>query len=708
MTSRTRRIVWSPRAHENRFIIGSTDLRMYQWSDDYSPAQDDTTADDNNDMRDDGDEGVLQHPRISLLAVNSDVTLMKCFAWSPSTEVDDLVAVGLTNGRTSLLRLQNQQVDTDASLPMAELVPKSSRACNVVSFNSAHPQLLVTGLDKVRNDHSLLVWDLSRATASQQAIRPLVQYGSSEAITSVSWFPALQPGLLGAGMGLKWLRIYDTRVSSSSSTDAGNSNNNTAAPVLVTSTKAIYGMQVDPFHHARFASFTDDGTVMLWDMRRITEPVLQFPSADPASSLTRIAYSPESRGLLCSLTRESMHLDVHHIEQGPMQPLMGAAVSHGVLHVDQQEVAVSSSSLISASTAMSTGSQESLRTLPTSASSWLGSAGDIDVPVLWRSKKTRPVRSPLASFSWIPTGTRSGKKTIIAVSRSGAINHITLKSAPLFSFGSSGSRGSARTCLKVLDPLLSSVDSATTDMCFDSPIIESGYGMNAQENFALAGKNIIPHADVWRYIEHCDNMIASKSDASEMAYHGLLAILEMKSVAMNMSARKSLIYGICDWPYSHDDVSQVIDSLESNFEWEKAAAWSVFNMEVPRAVAILRRSGQQQLKLVAAALASYDHKEPSNQARQFLDLCQSLSMEMNSPYVRGIFSFIGSLSGTSVLDILLDEEVELKTRICIALTFLTHSQVCRDHLRFIITRLQLLDYIESLARDHVKRGDLNA
>jgi hypothetical protein len=41
-----------------------------------------------------------------------------------------------------------------------------SRSSNVVSFSKTHPHLLAAGLDKVRNDPCLLVWDVSRSLDS--------------------------------------------------------------------------------------------------------------------------------------------------------------------------------------------------------------------------------------------------------------------------------------------------------------------------------------------------------------------------------------------------------------------------------------------------------------------------------------------------------------------------------------------------------------
>ena len=41
-------------------------------------------------------------------------------------------------------------------------------------------------------------------------VRPLCQYGSSEVISSCAWF-TIEPKVLAAGMGMKYIRVYDTR-----------------------------------------------------------------------------------------------------------------------------------------------------------------------------------------------------------------------------------------------------------------------------------------------------------------------------------------------------------------------------------------------------------------------------------------------------------------------------------------------------------------
>lgn len=88
------------------------------------------------------------------------------------------------------------------------------------------------GLEKYRSDGSVLVWDLAhlsiagiRANITSQAmtssapgaiapavevIKPLAEFGTSEAAYSVSWFHACNK-VLASGMIGKAIKVYDLR-----------------------------------------------------------------------------------------------------------------------------------------------------------------------------------------------------------------------------------------------------------------------------------------------------------------------------------------------------------------------------------------------------------------------------------------------------------------------------------------------------------------
>lgn len=63
----------------------------------------------------------------------------------------------------------NQQQTSNV---LGEYMPRHTRACNVVAFCPTEPRLLAAGLEKVRNDYGLLVWDTEGAARNNLAGGP--------------------------------------------------------------------------------------------------------------------------------------------------------------------------------------------------------------------------------------------------------------------------------------------------------------------------------------------------------------------------------------------------------------------------------------------------------------------------------------------------------------------------------------------------------
>jgi WD repeat-containing protein mio len=92
---------------------------------------------------------------------------------------------------------------------------------------------------------------------------PLVQLGTSEAVSSAAWFINESPRLV-AGMGFKWIRLFDLRMNLSSSTVEPSST----SPSIVIATKSVLGLTADPFDSRRFASFSESN-ICIWDIRKV-------------------------------------------------------------------------------------------------------------------------------------------------------------------------------------------------------------------------------------------------------------------------------------------------------------------------------------------------------------------------------------------------------------------------------------------------------
>lgn len=191
----------------------------------------------------------LQYETIS---THRMVPAFRAFDWSPHDEA--IVAVGQWSGEATVLRIDDQS--QSLSLPI-----KHQRLCNAVAFSRTG--LLATGLERVRNDFCLNVWDINQRPLSKSStpssnklsIDPVRKLASSEAITSIKFFPS-QPDVLVCGIKGASVRIYDTRDST------GNS-------LFQASTTCVYNIAIDPLDENYFASAGSlkDTTIHIFDRR---------------------------------------------------------------------------------------------------------------------------------------------------------------------------------------------------------------------------------------------------------------------------------------------------------------------------------------------------------------------------------------------------------------------------------------------------------
>lgn len=147
---------------------------------------------------------------------HSEFSYLATYDWSPASR--GLVAVGTSNGDVQILRVDD---DSNASIT---LPLKLQRPCQTVAFNSTG--LLAVGLDRVRNDACLQIWDVNQRLTDWDTTKtgfafPASSKGSSDpvpvkkleasvSVTSVRFYED-QPQLLIAGIKNQSLRIHDLR-----------------------------------------------------------------------------------------------------------------------------------------------------------------------------------------------------------------------------------------------------------------------------------------------------------------------------------------------------------------------------------------------------------------------------------------------------------------------------------------------------------------
>lgn len=191
--------------------------------------------------------------RYDVRSTYSQVQAFRAFDWAPHDEA--LVAVGQWSGEVTVLRIDNTS-------PSVSLPAKHQRLCNAVAFSRTG--LLAAGLERVRNDFCLNIWDINQRFASVSSpgsgaakpfIEPYRKFASSEAISSIKFF-AGQPEVLVIGVKGRGVRIYDLR-------------ENAGSPSLNFQTNAVFNIAIDPLDENYFACAggSRDTTIQVWDRR---------------------------------------------------------------------------------------------------------------------------------------------------------------------------------------------------------------------------------------------------------------------------------------------------------------------------------------------------------------------------------------------------------------------------------------------------------
>lgn len=141
------------------------------------------------------------------------LTSYTTYDWSPTQ--DGLVAVGTSNGEVQLLKVD------DVSYATLNLPLKLQRSCQSVAFNTTG--LLAVGLDRVRNDSCLQIWDVNQCLSGWDQtkpgypapittiVEPFKKLEASVSVASIRFFED-QPQTLVAGIKSQgYIRIHDLR-----------------------------------------------------------------------------------------------------------------------------------------------------------------------------------------------------------------------------------------------------------------------------------------------------------------------------------------------------------------------------------------------------------------------------------------------------------------------------------------------------------------
>ncbi|ROT35719.1 WD repeat domain-containing protein [Sodiomyces alkalinus F11] len=326
-------IKWSPIAGHDRFIHINLQHRVVQL---YEP------------------NGFANNGRFEYkqLCKHDNFPALTTYDWSPA--LPGLLAVGGQNGGVNLLRIDDNSNDC------IELGLKMTRMCQAVSFNTQGR--LAVGLERVRLDQSLHIWDVSRLASMSKSVKgfpkdivpfaePLLRLEPTASISSVKFFED-SPETLVIGLKAQGLRLYDLR-------------DPTGSLAIQYSTRCNNNLAIDYADQNYFASSAlDQPGVFVWDRRATGRPVAspaylqaideedvswggalclwdavkndEEPSlTDSKHSLVRsLRYCRDRRGLLAVLTRTGQ-LKVMQTDKEPTPPQDRLAGSPELLQVQR-------------------------------------------------------------------------------------------------------------------------------------------------------------------------------------------------------------------------------------------------------------------------------------------------------------------------------------------------------------------------------------
>lgn len=220
------------------------------------------------------DPDMEEEDSIMRLRTAQDFGSITCLDYSD--QENGLVAVGEKSG---FVRLFNIILRDNPELEPFDMKvrTKQQRCINTLAINANG--LVSMGLDRNRNDPSLQIWDINYQSRDSTIVNPTFSYCVNESIVSSKFLD--DTGLIVAST--KFIKEIDLR---------------SPNPVCQHPTRLSYDVKLNPFNNWEFSSYGDDGTLAIWDRRKlissanstglnVAEPLLTFDKLLGAGAASR-------------------------------------------------------------------------------------------------------------------------------------------------------------------------------------------------------------------------------------------------------------------------------------------------------------------------------------------------------------------------------------------------------------------------------------
>ncbi|ODV85552.1 hypothetical protein CANARDRAFT_176000 [[Candida] arabinofermentans NRRL YB-2248] len=673
-------------------------------------------------------------------AINEDDALVKVSERGGFENIQCLQYSAANPGLTAVGQLDGCAHIFDITSPQHSLLtlkPRQARSCNSISFNENG--LVVLGYDRGRQDHSIQVWDVqhySRTTKNDHINKPLITYIPNESISSISFCPS-EPSNFLAGT-YKLLREFDVRAQQ---------------PIYQLATRCTSHISVDPFSPHLFASTSEDGSLAIWDRRKLTDVSqhqgTSIMSESPALSFNKLLndhqrksggapykFSSVVRGELGALFDGDL---VRRWQIGACPPLKSEVERYEEIIMQNKQENPGFSS----------------RTTKPLDSIFVSKVSDV---------KTKYER--VISFDYAPNLNAQYGIELVCMRQSGSIYKMPVTesqtSIAFNSFNDLTFSGPYGTCSKMVKDInnnnnhRASIDDDDdnnglfkVDALLGNDICSTirrravlNYGTDANKNMSILDNLMTIETqaqlrDTWKWISISYDLVSTGKMISgdfDFGYLGVLGIWNMEkgfetltrfngkdrftekqlmdaakkivdkrasetkilaaevtgpSIKSFKEIQRKLAMYVIGWDFGVKELEDKYESLISNENHERAAGWAVFHGDIARAVQILADSKKESYRIMSTAIAGYFAFKDSQVNNTWKDQCRKLSSDLENPYLRVIFAYIADSNWWDVLD---DSSLPLRERLGVALRFLSDSE--------------LNVYLNRLAQNVINRGEI--
>ena len=592
------------------------------------------------------DIGASSH--FKLVDAVSGIGGVRCMASSYQSD-SSVAAVAFSNGR-----IQLYDVNSEISV-VKEFAPNQARQALCLEWNPILHNLLACGLEKVRGDMSIKIWDVNSigyatslrpgnsesrtadrigslnvapAIRPETVVSPLLSLLIGENCHDISWNPD-NPSQIAVTTGYRSIRFFDTR----------SATQNTAQIPFAHSRNA-WGLSFDPFNGKLIASHGDDG-IKVWDLRKDSAAVYHVRTQKLVSS---IRWSPTRKGLLVCVCKDDDMVRLWNL-QDP-------------------------------------GADSAIGTTDDSSAPPNGLTSIVTIPFRTFEMSRRPLQ-----VEWHPHNPHVMavlcKTNSVELVRVPEEIPISLSSRGYFTVGA-GDRISMQETLfstpEVQD--IAEVMRRRARLGYDTDVARNAGAVSASD------LRLAPDvAFLWRW------MILTKKVASKdlPCYHGLgalysndsgisdaldptnmtLAENENVSFPVYESSIRSAVLKLCGWYFSsQEELAESVRNRVKSGSSSSGAMLALLNLQWPLAISTLASASEESLRSYALSLAGFSSEKKS----PWHQMANKLADGVSDAYLRACFLFLGD-SKDNILSIVAEEGIALLDRIAVAVKYMGDKQL---------------------------------